>query len=66
MLQAADTQGASAAVSSGDVQIHVAFVREPQYSGTRVPRQTNYNPSISEAMLKKANMIFTAYGTLRD
>jgi hypothetical protein len=66
MLQAADTQDASPAVSSDDVQIHVVFVREPQYSGTRVPRQTNYNPSISKVMIKKANMIFMAYGTLRD
>lgn len=42
MLHASYTQGVSAAVSSADVQIHVAFVREPQYSGTIVARQVNY------------------------
>jgi hypothetical protein len=49
MLQAADTHGKSAALSADDLQMDVAFVREPQYSGTRVPRQINYSPRISES-----------------
>lgn len=41
-MQAASAQGVRAAVSSVLVQMQIALVREPQYSGTSV-KQANYS-----------------------
>jgi hypothetical protein len=43
MLHAARAQGPIAAASAGLVQIHVVFVKESQYLGTRVTTQSDCN-----------------------
>lgn len=42
-LHAPSTHGVSTAASSVEVQMQVAFVREPQNLGTNVPKQVIYS-----------------------